>query len=141
VARSKRTRQSNIGVRAEINVTSLVDVAFTLLVVFIITAPILQGGVEVNVPRADVAPLAPDSEPIIVSITADDRTYIGDAEVPSGDLASMLTRVLEARGITTVYVNGDSASNYGAVMEAISVVNSMEGVSLGLIAEQRPRPR
>lgn len=134
---AKRGRHSGLPVRAEINVTSLVDVAFTLLVIFIITAPILQGGVEVNVPQANVQPLTPEGEPVIVTITADDRTYIGDAEIPRADLPTVLSRILEAQGTATVYVNGDSAANYGAVVDVIAVVDALEGVGVGLIAEQR----
>ena len=66
----------NLEMRAEINVTSLVDVAFTLLVIFIITAPILQGGVEVAVPRADVQPLTAQDEPFFVSVTPDGRVFV-----------------------------------------------------------------
>ena len=54
---ARRTRRQDLPIKAEINVTSLVDVAFTLLVIFIITAPMLQGGVEIQVPEADVAPI------------------------------------------------------------------------------------
>ena len=60
--------RQDLPLNAEINVTSLVDVAFTLLVIFIITAPILQGGVEVSVPRADVEALTTDDQPFIVAI-------------------------------------------------------------------------
>ena len=63
-AGARRTRRQDLPIKAEINVTSLVDVAFTLLVIFIITAPMLQGGVEIQVPEADVVPLTSETEPI-----------------------------------------------------------------------------
>lgn len=125
--------------QAEINVTSLVDVAFTLLVIFIITAPIMQGGVEVDLPQANVAPLTPDSEPIIVSLAANGQTFIGDAEVPAGEFNLVLDRVLEARSAAVVYVNADSTIAYGRVMNVLSTINDKEGVAVSLMAESRPR--
>lgn len=125
--------------QAEINVTSLVDVAFTLLVIFIITAPIMQGGVEVDLPQANVAPLTPDSEPIIVSLTSTGQTFIGDAEVPAGEFNLVLDRVLEARNAAVVYVNADSTIAYGRVMNVLSTINDKEGVAVSLMAESRPR--
>ncbi len=135
-------KRGNVGgpaVRAEINVTSLVDVAFTLLLIFIITAPILQGGVEVNLPQASIAPLTPDSEPLIVSLAADGSTYIGDTDVGSGQFSAILDQVIEARGAKVVYVNADSTISYGRVMDVLSTINEREGVAVSLMAESRPR--
>ncbi len=127
--------------RADINVTSLVDVAFTLLVIFIITAPIMQGGVEVAVPSADIAPLTADQEPVIVSIEADGSTYIGDQEVTGADFETLLARVVEARRATTVFVRGDSLAAYGLVARAIAGVQGIGDVSISLVLEQRRRER
>ena len=63
-----RKSRVDLPLNAEINVTSLVDVAFTLLIIFIITAPILQGGIEVAVPRADVQALSAQEQPIFVTV-------------------------------------------------------------------------
>ncbi len=136
---AKRVRRGGPAVRAEINVTSLVDVAFVLLLIFIITAPILQGGVEVDLPQARIAPLTPDSEPLIVSLTADGRTFIGDTEVGAAEFNAVLDRVLEARGARVVYVNADSTIAYGRVMNVLSTLNTKDGVSVSLMAESRPR--
>lgn len=137
--RSVKRNRGGPKVQAEINVTSLVDVAFTLLVIFIITAPILQGGVEVDLPQATVAPLTPESEPVIVSLTADGSTFIGDTEIGPGEFNQVLDRVLEARGAQVVYVNADSTIAYGRVMSVLSTVNERDGVAVSLMAESRPR--
>ena len=68
--------------QVEINIVSLVDVAFTLLIIFIITAPILQGGIEVELPQADSAPIT-SHEGMIVTVTRDGTIYIGDVAVDS----------------------------------------------------------
>ena len=140
--RSMRTNsRRGLPLKADINVTSLVDVAFTLLVIFIITAPIMQGGVEVAVPRADVAPLDADQDPVIVSIMADGSTFIGDQEVTGADFETLLQRIVEARGARTVFVKGDSVAAYGQVARAIAAVQGLDDVSIGLILEQVPGRR
>lgn len=118
---------------AEINVTSLVDVAFTLLVIFIITAPILQGGVEVAVPEGAVQPLDAAHEPVIVSIDRAGTIYVEDQPVSMDDLGGLLERVVDG-GSATVFVRADSAVSYGPVLQAIAEINTVEGVSLSLVA-------
>ena len=90
-------RRRRLPMNAEINITNLVDVAFVLLIIFIITAPILQGGIEVDLPEADAAPLD-NSEAVIVSIDADRKLYVGEAEVGSLD---------ELEQVLSVYVGDD----------------------------------
>src|SRR5688500_6046227 len=73
-------RRDNLRVTAEINMTNLIDVAFVLLIIFMITAPILQGGIELELPQANAAPLE-SGESVVVSITREGRIYIGETEV------------------------------------------------------------
>ena len=75
-------RRDNLRVTAEINMTNLIDVAFVLLIIFMITAPILQGGIELELPEADAAPIE-SGESVVVSVTRDGRIYIGETEVSS----------------------------------------------------------
>ena len=79
--RHHRRGRADLGVRAEINVTSLVDVAFTLLVIFIITAPVMQGGIEVDVPRGPVRVIEASDDHIIVGVDAAGSFFIGSAQV------------------------------------------------------------
>ncbi len=135
----RRTRRDDLPIRAEINVTSLVDVAFTLLVIFIITAPMLQGGVEVQVPEADVAPLTHQDQPIIVTIDREGRVFLGETEVPHDAIATSLPQLLRAAQTEMVYIKGDSVAHYGAVMNVIATVAQVEGIKYGLVAEPRPK--
>ena len=75
----RRRQARTSGLSAEINVTSLVDVAFTLLVIFIITAPVMQGGVEVSIPKAQTESISAP-EGVVVTITRDRRIFIGEAQ-------------------------------------------------------------
>ena len=79
--RRARGSRTDLPVNAEINVTSLVDVAFTLLVIFMITMPIMQGGIEVSVPKADVQPLTSQDRPFYVTVTADGMIYMEESVV------------------------------------------------------------
>lgn len=135
----RRTRRQDLPVRAEINVTSLVDVAFTLLVIFMITAPMLQGGVEVDVPEADVAPLTSDTEPIIVSIDREGRIFLAQTEIPLDEMRTALPQLLRAAGTRTVNIKGDSLADYGRVLDVIATVARVPGITFGLVGNPRPR--
>jgi biopolymer transport protein TolR len=132
---SRRTRRQDLPIRAEINVTSLVDVAFTLLVIFIITAPMFQGGVEVQVPEANVFPLTHQDKPFIVSIDREGRLFIAETEVAPDEFRTAFPQMLRAAGAEMVYIKGDSAASYGWVLGVIATVAHVEGIKYGLIAE------
>ena len=130
----RRTRRQDLPIRAEINVTSLVDVAFTLLVIFIITAPMLQGGVEVDVPEADVAPLTSQDEPLYVTIDREGQVYVGETLVSREEFASSFPQLLRASRAEMVHIVGDSLANYGWVLAVIASVSQVEGITFGLVA-------
>ena len=130
--------RARLPVRAEINVTSLVDVAFTLLVIFIITAPVLQGGVDVNLPRGEVGAIEASDELIIVSVLADGSVFLGDTPVQAEDVEGILGQMLRANPQDWVYLRGDSAALYGQVFRILSTVASQEGVGISLIAVDDP---
>ncbi len=137
---SRRDRQRDgLPVRAEINVTSLVDVAFTLLIIFIITAPVLQGGIEVNVPEGPVRVIEASDDHIIVGVDAAGTWYIGDAPVAEDVFDVTLERLIEERNADVVYLKGDSAALYGRVTRAVAAVSAQEGVRLSLILRELRR--
>lgn len=130
----RRGDRGDLKTEATINVTSLVDVAFTLLVIFIITAPILQGGVEVAVPRADVQPLTAQDEPFFVSVTAEGRIFVEEDEWTLEEFREGIPGVLEAGGIERVYLRGDSAAAYGPMLQVFTIIAN-SGVKPALVAE------
>ena len=131
--RSGRTRK-DLPINAEINVTSLVDVAFTLLVIFIITAPILQGGIEVAIPRADVQPLSSQESPFFISIMADGQIMMEETAVTPEELEAGLPQLLAAGTVERVFIRADSLAPYGPVLRAMATtLNS--GVPWSLVAE------
>jgi biopolymer transport protein TolR len=126
--------RADLPINAEINVTSLVDVAFTLLVIFIITAPILQGGIEVAVPRAEVQALTAQDKPFFITIRADGRIFMEETEVTLDELANSLPQLLAVGDIQRVYIRGDSMALYGPILKTLATTMN-SGVPFSLIAE------
>jgi len=126
--------ESGLPVRAEINVTSLVDVAFTLLVIFMITAPILQGGIEVAVPKAPSAPLQV-SEGLVITVNRDGQIFVDDDAFTREEFAATIVQLVEQRGGPTVYVKGDRDVLYGSVLWVIGKLKESDIDAVSLIAE------
>jgi biopolymer transport protein TolR len=126
--------ENGLPVRAEINVTSLVDVAFTLLVIFMITAPILQGGVEVAIPKAPSAPLQV-AEGLVITVDRDGQIYVDDDVFTREEFAATIVQMVERKGGPTVYVRGDRDVPYGSVLWVIGTLKESEIDAVSLIAD------
>ncbi|MGB1656981.1 MAG: ExbD/TolR family protein [Longimicrobiales bacterium] len=132
--RGSGRNRADLPLNAEINVTSLVDVAFTLLIIFIITAPILQGGIEVAVPRADVRPLTSQEEPIFVTVQRDGSVLLEETPIAEDELESALRQIVAAGSVERVFLRADSLAPYAPVLRAMAAaVNS--GVGWSAVAE------
>ena len=130
-----RRRQARVsGLNAEINVTSLVDVAFTLLVIFIITAPVMQGGVEVQIPKAETESIS-SPEGVVVTITRDGRIFIGDAQAEWPEFRQALTDVVTTRQASNVYLRADEQVPYGEVLRVLGAMKALDIAGVGLVAE------
>jgi biopolymer transport protein TolR len=126
---------------AEINVTSLVDVAFTLLVIFIITAPILQGGVEVELPQAESGPIT-QTEGVIVTMAEDGQIFLDDTPMASREeFLEFLPGYLEGKDDPPVFVRGDRRVMYGEVMELFGMLRELDVTEVNLVLETPPRSR
>ncbi len=131
--------RSDLPMNAEINVTSLVDVAFTLLVIFIITAPILQGGIEVAIPRADVRALTAQDDPFFISVMRDGSILMEETPVTLQELEEGLPQLLAAGTVERVFIRADSLAPYGPVLRTMATtLNS--GVPWSLVAEPYREP-
>jgi biopolymer transport protein TolR len=135
----RRNRNPTVA-NAEISITSLVDVAFTLLVIFIITAPILQGGVEVQVPRARAETIA-SPEGVIVSVTRDGSIYIGEAQASWEEFEPALQDIVRERQAKNIYLRADEGVEYGRVLQVLGAMKALDIAAVGLVAEpESPRP-
>jgi biopolymer transport protein ExbD/biopolymer transport protein TolR len=126
--------RSDLQLNADINVTSLVDVAFVLLIIFMITAPIMQGGVDVQLPRAEARPLQP-KEGLVVSIDREGRIFVDESPLSLEDFRTAFPAIVSAREPSGVYLRADSRVDYGQVVRVLAVMRAAGIGDVGLVAE------
>ncbi len=131
-------RGRDLRLMADINVTSLVDVAFTLLVIFIITAPILQGGIEVEVPETEVSSLTVDDRTLIVTVDRDGVIYLAETPVDRAEFVQSFSQLVSGGSVDKVWIKGDSLATWGSGVDVMATVAS-SGIPFSVVAEQRPR--
>src|SRR5262245_1931181 len=105
---------------SEINVTPLVDVMLVLLIIFMITAPLIQQGVKVNLPEAKAAPVEATEKKLVLSIDANKRVFLGEAEIPLEQIEEKLAANAKAQADKEVYLHADRAIPYGVVVEVMA---------------------
>jgi len=124
---------------ADINVTSLVDVAFVLLIIFMIAAPIMQGGVDVQLPRAEARPITA-REGMVVSVDRQGRIFIDQTQVSYNDFRITFKSLVTARKPASVYVRADSRVPYGDVVRVLAVIRTSGVRDVGLVAQDETPP-
>jgi len=117
---------------SDINVTPLVDVMLVLLVIFMVTAPILQSGVAVDLPPAASAQLGQESDDLVVSVDAAGTFYVEDAAVDDGELERRLEAVAAESSTRRVYVRADAGVEYGRVMAVLDAIRTAGLSRVGL---------
>ncbi|MGE0719810.1 MAG: protein TolR [Alphaproteobacteria bacterium] len=120
---------------AEINVTPFVDVMLVLLIVFMVTAPLLTVGVPVDLPKASAPSISEQKEPITVSVNAQGKIFLQEAETTLENLVARLVAVTENDREARVFVRGDRSIAYGRVMEVMGALNAAGFSRVALIAE------
>ena len=120
---------------SEINVTPLVDVMLVLLIIFMITAPLIQQGVKVNLPDAKAAPVEATEKKIVLSIDAQKRVFIGEAEVPLEELEEKLKANAKAQADKEIYLHADRDIPYGMVVEVMASAQRAGIPSVGMITD------
>jgi biopolymer transport protein TolR len=123
------------GTMSQINVTPLVDVMLVLLVIFMVTAPMMQQGVQVNLPKADTKSLSPKEDTVVVSLEKSGRTSVNSTEVPGDQLQAKLNSMLEGRAKREVFLKADSAVPYGEVVKVMAQIKGAGVERLGMVTE------
>lgn len=131
--------------KAEINVVPWIDVCLVLLIVFMVTAPLLIQGVEVQLPQASTEPMDNLEEPLIVSVKQDKTFYINlgvnqEAPAPLADIVEQVRKVLANKPKTPVLVWGDARVDYGAVVEVMGALQGVGVDNVGLVTEPPASP-
>lgn len=128
-------RRRGLAPQSDINVTSLVDVAFVLLIIFMITAPIMQGGVDVELPRATTRPIS-SKDGVVVTVDRQGQIFVDDTRVTYEEFRATIRRLVDQRNTSSVYVRGDRTTQYGNVVRVISALADAGITSAGLVAEE-----
>jgi biopolymer transport protein TolR len=127
------------GFMGEINVTPFVDVMLVLLIIFMVTAPMMVEGVNVDLPETTAQPLESELEPLVVSINKDGQVFINDFQTSRDIFATKLGKVLEARQDKTVYLKADKTIPYGVVMQVMSDIRGVGVAKLGMVTLPAPQ--
>jgi biopolymer transport protein TolR len=118
----------------DINVTNLVDVILVLLIIFMITAPMMQSGIDINLPRAEATP-EDLGEGVVVTITKERRIYVDERVSNLERFEGILTDVTRKKGSRSVYLRADKDIPYGLVIEVVGKIKSLGIQDLGLVTE------
>jgi TolR protein len=123
---------------AEINVTPFVDVMLVLLIIFMVTAPLMLGGVQVDMPKTSAARSNPPQKPLVVSMSAGAELYIRDEPVTRAALVPRLAELYRSEKDSVVYVKADKAIPYGTVMELLGEIAGSGFTRISLLSEREP---
>jgi biopolymer transport protein TolR len=128
--------------KADINVTPLVDVMLVLLIIMMLVAPLLQKGVAVNLPIAGNTVEKPDTQDqTVVSIDAQNQFWVDGVQVPKAEMANRVQSKLENKKERVVLLKGDTDAKYSAIMEAMDDLRKSNIEDIGLITEPPPNQR
>ncbi|MDF3034260.1 MAG: tolR [Alphaproteobacteria bacterium] len=133
--RSGSRRRSTGQTFTDINVTPFVDVMLVLLVIFMVTAPMLTVGVPVDLPKTKAAKMNDQTEPLVVSVDAQGKSYLQEVELDGDALIERLIAVSGNNPDAKIYVRGDQKIHYGRVMEIMGVIAAAGFSKVSLIAE------
>ena len=132
------SQRGEMNLNADVNVTSLVDVMLVLLIVFMITAPMMQGGVDVELPRADARPLTP-KEGMVVSVDRTGRISVDQTQVSLNDFRVTFKSMVATRKPSGVYLQADRRVPYGQVVQVLAIIRGAGVQNVGLVAEDEER--
>jgi len=132
---------NNDGMMSEINVTPLVDVMLVLLIIFMVAAPMMVQGVDVDLPEATTAPLPSDQEHLMVTINQRHEIYINDVQIGLDFLKEKLAAILENQKGREVYLRADKNISYGMVVRVMAEMKSAGVETLGMVTEPLDRDK
>lgn len=129
------SRGNDRQVMSQINVTPFVDVMLVLLVIFMITAPMMQQGLQVNLPKTEAKAMNVKDEPIIVTVDRNGRAFLDKGEVPPGQLQAKLAALFAAKSKKEVFLKADRDVPYGDVIRTMAEIKSAGVERLGMLTE------
>ncbi len=120
---------------SEINVTPFVDVMLVLLIIFMVTAPMLQQGLDVDLPETTTQPLRMQDEPLILTVDKEGAYHLASVEIPFEELGTKLGAIFEATPDKEIFLRADKEAPYGLVVKAMAAAREAGARSLGIVTE------
>ena len=120
---------------SQINVTPFVDVMLVLLIIFMVTAPMMLQGVDVDLPETTTQPLRVKDEPLILTVKKDGKFYVGRKEIPVVVLRKKLEAIFEGRDSKEIFLRADKDAPYGLVVKALAAAREAGAKQLGMVTE------
>jgi biopolymer transport protein ExbD/biopolymer transport protein TolR len=127
-------------VNSNINVTPMVDVMLVLLIIFMVITPMLNNKVDVNLPKAAAAVVMEDAnkeDAVVVAVTRDGKTFLGQDRVTLDDIGTKISAKLENKTNKEVFLRADSRANYGKVMDTIDGIRTAGVSQLGMLTDRQ----
>jgi biopolymer transport protein TolR len=125
---------------ADINIANLVDVVLVLLIIFMISAPLLQSGIEINLPKTRAAVIDEEAEGIVVTIDSVGGWYINDVFANPNNFGERLEQEMRNKNTASVFVRGDSAVAYGNIINVIGRMKEIGIENIGLVTGHEEKP-
>jgi len=123
---------------SDINVVPLVDVMLVLLIIFMVTAPMMMQGMDVELPEVDAQAMRTEGEQVVITMTADGEIFLDEFKVSVEDLGLKVKRIMEVKGAKQVYLRADKNIPYGQVARVMGEIREAGVTALGLVTEPEP---
>jgi len=134
--RRRFSKRGSNRLMSEINVTPFVDVMLVLLIIFMVAAPLLSVGVEIELPKTSAKALPTEKEePLTLSLTKDKELYLQDTKIEFSELIPKLKQIAEQRNDNRIFIRADGANNYSTIMEIMGALNSSNFSNISLVTE------
>ena len=134
--RRRFSKRGSNRLMSEINVTPFVDVMLVLLIIFMVAAPLLTVGVEIELPKTSAKALPTEKEdPLTLSLTKDKELYLQDTKIEFSELIPKLKQIAKQRNDNRIFIRADGANNYSTIMEIMGALNSSNFSNISLVTE------
>lgn len=131
---ARRRRRDRFDLNADVNVVSLIDVMLLLLVIFMMTAPMMQGGVDIALPSTESKPLE-SKEGLAITVNSAGQIFIGEEKYTLGEFRVVFRGLAQNRTRNGVYLRADKGVDYGIVVQLLAIMNANGVSNVGLVTE------